>query len=373
VTLGDLKDVEFINASPDDMLAALLEEYTSITERTLAKGDPVRLFLMVIAEAFVRLRNEINYAGKMNLLKYAEGDYLDHLGALTDTTRLEATAAVTTIKVTLSNVRERDTDIPAGIRISNGDKLYFALTESGVIPKGETEIFLPAKCLETGDAGNDYMAGEIKTIVDPIPYVTSMANTTKTEGGAERESDIHYRERIHEAPEKFSNAGSYGAYRYWAMTASSLIVDVEPYSNEELAGIVRLYVLLENGEIPGDEILNMVYDAVNAEKIRPLTDKVECLPPKTVSYDLEVEYYIKDTADVTAVQKAAETAVNEFVLWQKSKLGRDINTDELIYKLKSISGIKRIKIKSPDFVSLQSIEVAVANNISLTLKGREDE
>ncbi|MBQ7478888.1 MAG: baseplate J/gp47 family protein, partial [Selenomonadaceae bacterium] len=255
------------------------------------------------------------------------------------------------------------------------DRLYFALSEEGVIPAGQTEILLPASCMETGEIGNDYMAGEISTIVDPIPYVSKMTNITKTEGGSEREEDEHYRERIHEAPEKFSTAGSYGAYRYWAMTASSLIADVQPYGPEESPGTVELYVLLENGGIPGEEMLSKVMDAVSADDngVRPFTDHVVAMPPDIVSYGLSMEYFILSGADATATEKAVEAAVDDYVLWQKEKLGRDINPDELTHRLKSISGVKRVNILSPEFTALDERQVAVANGIRLTMMGREDE
>ena len=46
-----------------------------------------------------------------------------------------------------------------------------------------------ATCTETGSAGNGLTAGELSTMVDPVPYVASVANTATTEGGAEIESD----------------------------------------------------------------------------------------------------------------------------------------------------------------------------------------
>lgn len=367
----NLPEVEFIKVNSDETLAKLITDYQTITERSLAKGDPVRLFLMAVAEEIVRLKNEINYAGKMNLLKYAEGDFLDHLGVFTDTERLEADAAITTVKITLSSVRGKDTVIPKGARISNGDKLYFAITEDAIIPAGEIETTAKAECLETGEIGNDYLAGELNTIVDPVPYVQSIINTTKTEGGSDVEKDDHYRERISEAPEKFSNAGSVGAYRYWALSASALITDARPMSPSK--GVVNVYILLQDGELPGDEMREKVYETLSADKTRPLTDYVQVLAPEVVEYNLRANYYIYKDADATATQKAVKEAANKYALWQKAKLGRDINPTELISYIKSVSGVKRVEVIAPNFVFLTESQVAVNTEIAVVMMGREDE
>ena len=121
--LVDLPDIEFVDADAEHVKAALFADYISITGRTLAQGDPVRLFLLVVAEAFIRLLNNQNYVGKQNLLRYATGDNLDHLGALTDTTRIPASAATTTLLITLAAKREQETIVKAGTRVAT-DKRY---------------------------------------------------------------------------------------------------------------------------------------------------------------------------------------------------------------------------------------------------------
>ena len=63
------------------------------------------------------------------------------------------------------------------------------------------------------------IAGQLKTLVDPVPYVASVANITTSEGGADAQTDDSYREDIHGAPERFSTAGPDGAYIYHAKRA----------------------------------------------------------------------------------------------------------------------------------------------------------
>lgn len=44
--LSDLPDIEFVSADEQEILSDIIKLYTEITGRTLAQGDPVRLFFM---------------------------------------------------------------------------------------------------------------------------------------------------------------------------------------------------------------------------------------------------------------------------------------------------------------------------------------
>ena len=125
--LKSLPEIVFVDADASKVASYILSEYENITGRSLAKGDPVRLFLLTNAAVIVLLLNKINEAGKQNLLRYANGNNLDHLGALVGVERIPATAAVTTMQVTLSAEMGNSTVIPAGTRFTADDKVFFAL------------------------------------------------------------------------------------------------------------------------------------------------------------------------------------------------------------------------------------------------------
>jgi len=224
--LDNLADIVFVDADADEVESYVIGRYEAITGRTLAKGDPVRLFLLTIAALIVLLLNKINETGKQNLLRYATGDNLDHLGALVGVERIPAKAAVTTMRIRLSAKLQTATIIPAGTRFTAGDNVFFALDAPLVIDAGTTSADSSATCLTKGELGNGYVAGQLKTLVDPVPYVDSVANITTSEGGAEVQSDDSYREDIRLAPENFSTAGPEGAYIYHAKRASTKIADV---------------------------------------------------------------------------------------------------------------------------------------------------
>ena len=343
-----------------------------LLDRKLARADPLRLFLLGVEAIVVQQREIIDQSAKMNLLAYAMGENLDHIGALVGTERIGASSAHTTLSLVLSALRETETVIPRGIRVTAGDGIMFALDEAIIIPKGAVSALGTATCTVTGMIGNGYAAGELKTIVDPVPFLMSATNTTKSEGGADVEDDDAYRERIHEAPEKFSTAGSTLAYEYHAKAASALIADV--YPDSPAPGEVVVYPLLKGGVIPGEEVLTLVREKLNDRRIRPLTDKVSVKAPESVKYDVDAVYYIdrSNATEASAIQSRAENAVQEFVAWQKEKLGRDINPTELYYRLRA-AGVKRAEIKSPVFTKTEKNQVAIADHVKVTFGGLEDE
>lgn len=369
--ISNLPAITFAAKDVTTIEAAVITTYESIAEKTLAPGDPVRLFLETIASIIVQQRALIDYTGKQNLLAYSTGDYLDHIGVLVDTDRLTAAAASTTLRFTLSAVQTGAVIIPAGTRATPGDNLLFATSVVTTIPAGDLYVDVNAVCMSVGVAGNNYMAGQINKLVDPIQWIESVTNTTVSEGGADIETDSAYRERIRQAPERFSVAGPDGAYLYHAKAASSLITDVAVYSPS--AGVVEIRPLLAGGVVPGNEILDAVKTACSAKTVRPLTDKVQVLAPEAIAYNVDVVYYInQDNATIAAsIQTAVITAVNEWVLWQKSKLGRDVNPSELITRMVS-AGAKRVTVSTPNYTAIESYQVAIAGTVTVALGGLED-
>ena len=80
-----------------------------------------------------------------------------------------------------------------------------------------------------------------------------------------------------------------------------------------------------------------------------------------------VEYVI-DAKDYTEVA----AAVDDYILWQKSKIGRDINPSELTRRMVN-AGAKRVAITHPAFAAAGQYEVAVCGTRSVTYGGLEDD
>lgn len=369
--MSNLPEIEFVSTDVTEIEAAVITGYEAVAGYTLAPGDPRRLFLLSLASLIVQQRVVINYTGKQNLLAYAEDDYLDHLGNRVKTPRLKAQAALTTVRYTLSAAQPQAVTIPAGNRSTPGGQIFFATKVATEVPAGTTQVDILAQCTTPGEVGNGWEPGQINRLVDPLPWIASVSNISKSADGTDNEGNNPYRERIRLAPEGFSVAGPDGAYKYWAMTVSSSISDVAVYSPSE--GQVVIRPLLQGGVVPGQEILDAVNAICSARDIRPLTDHVSVLAPETVNYDITLTYYIdsEKSAEAATIQAAVTQVVNNYVAWQKAKLGRDINPSELIARVVN-AGAKRLSVVAPVFTTVEAYQVAISGTVTVTYGGLEN-
>lgn len=369
-----LPDVEFLETDAETIKAEILTGYEQASGRTLAAGDPVRLFLLSLASIIIQQRTTINQAAQQNLLTYAQGEYLDALGALLSVERLEESRAVTTIKFTLSQALATVYTIPAGTEVTNGT-VTFATDHDLDIPKGELSGSVTASCTVPGEVGNDYLAGQVTTIVKPMTFVAKAENVTITTGGSEAESDASLAERIRLAPNSFSVAGPEKAYIYHAKSVSSSVIDVSVTSPSP--GEVDVYVLLSGGMLPQEETLKQISDYLTDSSIRPLTDYVKVLAPQAVNYQLELHYWIgrEDSSRAEQIKAEVTAAVEKYRLWQQGKIGRDILPAKLIQYVMQ-AGASRIDsptMKPADFKALESGQVAQCTDVKIVYEGIKDE
>ena len=94
--------------------------------------------------------------------------------------------------------------------------------------------------------------------------------------------------------------------------------------------------------------------------MRPLTDVVHVQAPQTKAYGVNLKYYVagRNAALSAEIKRAAETAVADYVAWQRAALGRDVNPSELIRRVMA-AGALRVEVTSPVHTVLTPLQVAV--------------
>jgi phage-related baseplate assembly protein len=372
IDLTALPDIAFCETDAAAVQAGVLADYQAITGRTLYPGDPERLFLEGLAYVIALQRFVIDYTGKMNLLRYSAGDFLDHLGAMTGVARLLPSAASTTVRFSLGAPQASAVPIPDGTRVTPDGTLLFATTTAVEIPAGALSVEVTAQALTTGAAGNGFLAGQINQLVDPCAGVTAAANTTTSLGGSDAETDGSLRERIQLSPESFSIAGPRLAYVFWVKSTHQDILDAAVSS--PTPGVVDVRVLATGGVLPSVELIEAVRAQLTDAKRRPLTDQVLVAAPEAIPFDLSMRWFVPQPQAALAaqIQTAVSAAVDGWVAWQRSKIGRDINPSELIRRVMA-AGAKRVEVTSPAFTALTATQVAQPDTLSVVYGGVEDE
>ena len=378
--IKSLPDISFIdNKTIDQVRQEMVADYESfISEATgqtvsLERSSVHRMELYAAAAQIYQAMQYIDRQGKQSILKYSYSDFLDNLASFKGVTRNPAAAATTTVRFTLSAERDTATGIPQGTRVSTAGSIYFATDVYAEIPAGSTTVDVPATCTVAGTDGNGLAIGELTTIVDPIPYVASVSNTTATEGGAEIESDADLAERVFLAPGAYSTAGPEDGYIYHAKAYSPAVGDVVATSDQE-AGTVDIVFIMADGSTPGEEMIEGMEGYMRSKDIRPMSDLVRIAAPEEVQYTINLTYYIirSDSAKAVTIQAAVAQAVEDYKTWQRA-IGRDVNPSQLTHMVME-AGAKRVTVTAPAYTVVGKTKVSALQGAAVvTYGGLEDD
>ena len=157
------------------------------------------------------------------------------------------------------------------------------------------------------------------------------------------ETDEALRLRTRQRIIGFANAGGAAHYRYWALSASPEVADVEVDSPEP--GRVRISVLAKGEE---QTVLDAVLDAVRAvvlrDDIRVLTDTVEVVPAVLIPITVAARIWLYPDTPMAAFD-AIEARFKE-ALAAQSGLGWDLTPSWVIGELQR-PGVHKVELMSP--------------------------
>jgi phage-related baseplate assembly protein len=394
-------DLKLANKDPATVLAEALAMYKEATKSavnpngtTLAPADPRRLHLQALLLIVTQLRGLIDFAGKQSLLRFVTDVWIDEFAALWEEQRLPATPSQCLERFLFPS--GGSPSVPVGVRVTNN-------TDTWKVVEAISEVFSPdhyiecrVECITPGASSNGVAIGQIDTLVDPdqVPGCIGVSNSTETSKGHDREQLEDFRERLRDAPENNSPAGPRVAYEEKARKVSPTVADAIALGPEDTGDVVyyapnpgEVIVLILKGERddntnalisvepePDDGLLDEVTAGLTAETERPLTDHVIVQPPLWHDFDAFATFYIPRSRAESAANiiVAANKAFADYLLWQQSKIGRDVNPSELIGRLMA-AGAKRVEVASPAFTSLMRDQSARVVYGVLTYGGVEDD
>lgn len=139
----------------------------------------------------------------------------------------------------------------------------------------------------------------------------------------------------------------------------------------DMAGIVLIVPILYGGKIPGDDIIKKVYEACNADDVRPMTDLVIVQPPTQIRYDINIKYYTTAAEESECIEtiEGKNGAIDQYKEWQGTKMGRAINPDKLrsfCLSPENGTGCTRIEVISPKYRELINTQIAFFGTLTVS-------
>lgn len=360
-------ELHFLDLDAGTIYDAVITSLETSVGEPLYPGDERRIYGEAIVALMVSLYNKMDDVARQKMLQYARGEVLDALGERTDTPRLQPQKSTVQMRFSLARPINQNVIIPQGTRVTADSTRYFSTDTIGVIQAGQTSITLQASALEGGEDYNGYAVGAINTLVDLIPYVSTVSNLDMSHGGDDgepydQEGDDRYRERIRLSVGKWSTAGPAEAYEYYALAADPDILAAK--ATTPAATEVEVIILMKDGQDPDEDTLKRVEAAVTDPKIRPMTDLVTVKAATAVTYDIEFTYYTTKAQEAEVVNniEGPGGAIDRYNRWQTAQMGRDINPDQLRRLVLSpgegLTGADRLEVVSPVFQEVEDTQVA---------------
>lgn len=378
MALPKRENLKIVDDDIGTILSETIKDYENRAGKVLQPAHIERLLINTFAYRELLLRKQLNEAYRQQHIPYATGLMLDVAGADFGTHRLNAQPADTVLEfsVSPSEIGNLTIQIAKGTQVLVGN-VAFATKESGQLTQNNPSIRLNATCTQAGTVGNGYAVGQINTLATrPHPTIAiSAKNITISQNGSDVENDDSYRERIMLAFERFSNAGSKGAYAYFARSVSQEIIDVyvgnaTDREGQPIGGTVAVHLLGRTMPV-SDNLIRAVNKALNDEKVRPLCDTVTVNSAKVVNFTLNAELIAFTGTNTDEILENAKSAFEVYQKQAQSQLGQDI-VPLNIAKTLQVAGVYDVRLISPSLTSINDDTVAICNHINIRIVEQTD-
>ncbi|EBR1458743.1 baseplate assembly protein, partial [Salmonella enterica] len=127
----------------------------------------------------------------------------------------------------------------------------------------------------------------------------------------------------------------------------------------------------ENNGVASEELLAIVRNALNAEDVRPVADRVTVQSAEIVNYQINATLYLYPGPESEPIRAAAEAKLKAYISAQH-RLGRDIRKSA-IYAALHVEGVQRVELAAPvaDIV-LDNTQASFCTDYSLVIGGADE-
>lgn len=334
---------DFFERDTAQIKEKLVGWFEAETGRTLYPAQTETFFIDLLTYAISMWAEAGQSAALQNRVVWAEGQHLDDVGANVSTYRLKAAYAASKVRFTLSGLRASGVVVPIGTRVSAGTALVFSTTQELVIAAGGLFGDVDVIADQPGADYNDLQLGQIEDILDPIAYVSTVANILPSAGGSSVESDDRLRERVANALERVSRAGSRAGYIENVKAVNPSIVDVQSIRSQP--GYIEITPLMVDG-VSSDVIDAQILAFLDPETMIPQGDFVSIRKADPVDFDVVMTLKVASHM-ATGIKALAKQAVrDQFEIWSQF-LGAQIAPSALVEAVRLISGV--VGVAGPEF------------------------
>ena len=184
------------------------------------------------------------------------------------------------------------------------------------------------------------------------------------------ETDEAFRARIPLSLEGYTTAGSEGSYVFHALSADGDVKDAAAVSPSP--GQVTVYVLSQDGDgTASAPLLATVAAALNAERVRPMTDEVLVQSASIVTYSVTAQLVLYPGPDSAVVLAAAQAAIQAYTK-AVHRIGYDVSLSG-IYQALHQAGVQRVNLTAPTAnLTVSDGQAAYCTAINITVAGATD-
>ncbi|MDO4647639.1 MAG: baseplate J/gp47 family protein [Eubacteriales bacterium] len=319
----DNTELHYITYDSEEIWKEMMVNYVEAGGDIVYPGDEKEILLRGVLANVVQILAGVDNALRMQTLRYAAGDYLDALGENRGCERIKAKPAKATVMIS-TNPTGGSATLEAGTKMTADGVVFYQLDEDLELSGFKQSLTANISAVEAGTEGNGLISGTEMVLTITSPNVSRIVCTEAATGGAIKEDDASYRERIRTYGLASVTTGPSSQYETVVKAYSANVLDAKAINTGE--GQVGVYVILKD-ETGKHTLLKNILETLNDKDTRPLTDKISVFEATDIPYVLNVEI-TSDRSSATA--EAIAAAVEEYQEWQDNTVGRAFNPDRLM-------------------------------------------